>query len=179
MDWSKENAIHNWAAAEKFDFYCEDHFLVGLIGAMWFIGWVCALLILPRLSDKYGRKRFVQVGEFLHFSIAVFIYFSTNFTSLIVCMFLFGATKACTISLVFLWTAELIPQRKHSTHGAFVNGVEMSFVFFSAIYFYFFKYWQPLFVVVIFFGFMAFLLSLLLPESPALLHSLGKKRGNS
>ena len=40
------------------DLTCVDHSTIGFLGTMLFLGWMTGSMIIPRLSDIYGRKRF-------------------------------------------------------------------------------------------------------------------------
>ena len=47
-------SLHNWV--EQLDMKCKSNSEIGLIGTMYFVGIILSVLIVPRLSDLYGRK---------------------------------------------------------------------------------------------------------------------------
>jgi hypothetical protein len=48
--------IDNWESPDKFDLLCEPKFKVGLLGSCFFIGVVATMLVIPPLSDAFGRR---------------------------------------------------------------------------------------------------------------------------
>ena len=48
--------IDNWVSPDKFDLLCEPKYKVGLLGSFFFIGVVATMLVVPPLSDAYGRR---------------------------------------------------------------------------------------------------------------------------
>ena len=47
-------SLHNWV--EQLDMKCKSNSEIGLIGTMYFVGIIFSVLIVPRISDLYGRK---------------------------------------------------------------------------------------------------------------------------
>ena len=60
-----------------------------------FIGWVCTLPWVPRLADKYGRRRVFQFGMFCDLILLTAIFFTKNLNIMIGLAFLFG--MCCTM----------------------------------------------------------------------------------
>jgi len=56
VDQSSPHSLTNWV--EQMDLTCVGHSSIGLLGTMLFLGWMTSSMIVPRLSDIYGRKRF-------------------------------------------------------------------------------------------------------------------------
>ena len=54
IDWKNRFSLHNWI--EQLDAYCLPKAYIGIIGAMAFFGLFLGSLVLPPLSDIYGRK---------------------------------------------------------------------------------------------------------------------------
>lgn len=46
--------IDNWV--EKLDLLCETRQRVGMLGSSFFIGIMSSMLVVPKLTDMYGRK---------------------------------------------------------------------------------------------------------------------------
>ena len=55
-DRSDDEYIENWVGPDKFNLLCEPKWKIGLLGSMFFIGVVATMLVLPPLSDAYGRR---------------------------------------------------------------------------------------------------------------------------
>lgn len=56
VDRSDPHSLNNWV--DQMNLTCVDHSSIGLLGTMLFLGWMASSMIVPRLSDIYGRKRF-------------------------------------------------------------------------------------------------------------------------
>ena len=50
---SLPDSYDNWI--QRFDLTCASGTKIGFIGSSFFTGWVVTLLIVPRISDFYGR----------------------------------------------------------------------------------------------------------------------------
>jgi len=69
---------------------------------MYFAGWVSFLLIIPPLSDKYGRKKMFVIGMALLFSVeAGIIFLSYDLTVIIVGFFFMGVL--CSFRMNIGW----------------------------------------------------------------------------
>jgi MFS family permease len=53
-DKEESEYLDNWV--EKFHMLCQPKQKVGMLGSAYFFGILVGLLIVPRISDKYGRK---------------------------------------------------------------------------------------------------------------------------
>lgn len=51
--------LDNWV--EKLDMLCESKQRLGLMGSAYFVGILTAMIIVPQLSDSYGRKNIFVV----------------------------------------------------------------------------------------------------------------------
>ena len=51
-----DETIDNWVSPDKFNLLCEPKWKVGLLGSFFFIGVVATMLVIPPLSDAYGRR---------------------------------------------------------------------------------------------------------------------------
>ena len=47
----------NWIS--HYGLTCSSNGAIGLIASSYFIGWIVTLIIIPRISDLYGRKRLI------------------------------------------------------------------------------------------------------------------------
>ena len=51
---SDPNYLNNWV--DKLGMLCESQSNIGFLGSSYYIGIVMAMLVIPALSDYYGRK---------------------------------------------------------------------------------------------------------------------------
>ena len=68
------DSYENWVG--KLDLTCASGTKMGFIASAYFIGWISTLLFLPRLSDLYGRQKFLMIGNI----VATFAYAGILFT---------------------------------------------------------------------------------------------------
>ena len=47
------DSYNNWIM--RYDLHCASGAKIGMIGSSFFLGWALTLMILPRVSDIYGR----------------------------------------------------------------------------------------------------------------------------
>ena len=60
IDYDAEESLHNWV--EKLDLTCASKEKIGWLGSAWFILWIPALMVVPRLADIYGRIWVWRIG---------------------------------------------------------------------------------------------------------------------
>jgi len=56
INYNSPKSYHNFVDPDKFDLTCTDRSILGLLGSAYFGGFAISSTILPRLSDKHGRK---------------------------------------------------------------------------------------------------------------------------
>ena len=56
VDTDDAHSLQNWV--DQYDLTCIEHAKIGLLGTMIFLGWMTSSMVVPRLSDIYGRKMF-------------------------------------------------------------------------------------------------------------------------
>ena len=56
IDYSNPSNLVNWVDPNKLDLTCQSPFLIGLIGAGYFMGFAISSMFVPALGDKLGRK---------------------------------------------------------------------------------------------------------------------------
>lgn len=61
IDWSHENSLHNWV--EHLDMTCSNESEIGMIGALYFAGFLSTIGIAGRLGDIIGRRKIIFVGQ--------------------------------------------------------------------------------------------------------------------
>ena len=78
----------NWISHYKLT--CTSGGYIGLIASSFFIGWISTLVFIPRISDLFGRQRFIQFGNVIQ-SIGYSLLFMTrNYNVLIIAMVTMG-----------------------------------------------------------------------------------------
>ncbi len=81
IDWDDRISLHNWV--ERLDLACKFYYVywfqgtskakIGLLGSIYFAGWAIAAILLPRLSDMFGRKKVYLTAMSFHFIFWVII----------------------------------------------------------------------------------------------------------
>ena len=89
IDGDNELTLNNLVG--QYELWCTSHLTISAIGMAYFAGFAIGALILPGLSDKYGRKRFFLAGLFL------------QFLSVLTCVLLPGGEMSYFNVMVFMW----------------------------------------------------------------------------
>ena len=55
-----DKTYYNWVT--NLDLACEPSYKIGLLGSIFFVGFVMTLILLPRLADLYGRQLIIKCG---------------------------------------------------------------------------------------------------------------------
>jgi MFS family permease len=110
IDWENPASLHNWI--EKMDIdVCSSGIQFGLLGSMFFIGWVVSLFFVPYLGDKYGRKWLYVVGMWLTVVIYFGILLTHSIVTTIVLMFFYGVANGMRNSLGFVYMLEFVCEK--------------------------------------------------------------------
>ena len=80
---------------DKFDLHCAPSIYIEILGSSLFIGWIFTLILLPRLSDIYGRKKFLSIGCVVFAGAFWMITFTTNYYVLVASITVVG--MCCTL----------------------------------------------------------------------------------
>ena len=87
----------------KLDLACQSDFTIGMIGASYFIGWACTLLILPRFADIYGRAWIYRIGMVFYFVLLCCYYVCFNVYLMIALNFCLGCTATSRMGVGFVY----------------------------------------------------------------------------
>lgn len=85
-----EDYMDNWV--QQYDLYCVEKWKIGLIGSLYFAGFIVLVIPLTFMADKLGR-RWIFLGAltvFLFVIIGVFV--ADSLMALYVLMFIAGST---------------------------------------------------------------------------------------
>ena len=119
VDWDSSKSLHNWVDVLSLD--CkflrrltktkigEDPYLIGLLGSIFFVGWTCSAIFIPRLGDLLGRKRPFLYSHGLSIPIYLGLILSKNLWFSIVLYFFLGACQEGKVIVAFVYCLEYIP----------------------------------------------------------------------
>ena len=107
VDWDDKTSLHNWV--ETLDLTCTSGAKVGLIGSMYFFGLAASAIVLPRISDIFGRKKIYFIAMALHLIVYFVFLVSTSLTLNIVMILLFGALSVGRASIGYIYMQEFTP----------------------------------------------------------------------
>eukprot|EP00347_Sterkiella_histriomuscorum_P017063 403350803 len=173
VDWSAITSLHNWI--EDLNLRCESSTKVGLIGSMYFVGWVIAAFILPRMSDFYGRKKIFLLSMFGCATTYMVIIFSRKIELTIALMFILGFFSVGRASVGYLYMQELTPVKNQVIVGSICQMTSGLMTIFICLYFMFIsKYWIPFQIFGCSTMFLVTITVWFMPESPKFL--ISKKR---
>ena len=140
-----------------------------------FIGITLTTLWLPSLSDIYGRKLFYAATMGAGLAIHLGMFFAQSWTLMIVLSFIFGLITPLRLQVGYNYLIEFWPKRSQINAGMIYLVLDASVFMITTLYFWKISiYWKPYFIVLICINIFAFVGSLILPESPRILVSLGK-----
>ena len=88
---------------------------------MVFLGWVSTLPWVPRLADKYGRKKIYHLGMFLDLLILVAMFFNTNLNAMIGLGFIFGMVCTLRVNIGYVYMSEMMPKKYQTFCGTLYN----------------------------------------------------------
>ena len=83
----KESYI-NWIS--HYELTCTPGGYIGLIASSFFAGWIATLVFVPRISDLYGRYRFIQIGNVFQLIGYSLLFMTRSYTVLVIAMVTLG-----------------------------------------------------------------------------------------
>ena len=143
MNTSADYSLYNWI--EQFDLECAPKSEFGLFGSIYFAGAVISSLIVPRISDKYGRKLITIIGLMAHMVGATVILFSHSLKNSLTMILLIGFAMGgrCFVGYAFMTEHMRTKDASKVTSATFF--VDSLGIFVASIYFKFIsKNWQGL-----------------------------------
>jgi len=83
--------------------------MIGMLGSAAFLGWSLTTLIIPPISDKYGRRSvYLSSVIVTAVALAIGLYFSRSLYVTIAMMFLAGAATSGRNSVGFIYCCEFL-----------------------------------------------------------------------
>ena len=137
---------------------------------MYFIGWASTLLFIPRLADKYGRKKVYATGVACQVILYTSIFFITSINLMIIVVLLYGMTLPSTLNVGFIYLLELFPTKQQTKIGVIYAVTDGCIYPLGVIYYWMISnHWVPFSAI----GYLLLLYTTVavwwLPESPRVL----------
>lgn len=141
--------LHNWI--DRFQLQCAPKNTFGYFGSLWFAGLVVGSFTLPRLSDNFGRKKFVIFGAILHIFSTLVILITTSFNTALTMTFFAGIAMAGRVFVGYVWMTENMPAEKVPMATAALFAGDSSNLVWVSLYFqYVSKNWTYIYGIPIF-----------------------------
>ena len=130
---TSDTSLHNWIG--KYGLECAPKNEFGYFGSAYFAGIVISCLIIPRLSDIYGRKWFAIFGSSLHILSALVIIFSTSFKLTLFCLFMVGFAMGARCFVGYAFITEHMKQSDSAKVTSATFFLDSMGIFFASLYF--------------------------------------------
>lgn len=101
--------LANWI--EQLDLTCASKDRIGLLGMAFFAGLFFGLLILPSLSDKYGRKPLLVFSAAISSVVTLALMLSTNFEFTLACITIMGFSWSGKNIVGLTYAVEVMPEQ--------------------------------------------------------------------
>ena len=140
---------------------------------MYFIGWCSTMCFIPRLADKYGRKKVYIAGITTQLILYTAIFFISNLNLMMLTIFLFGMTLPTTYNVGFIYLLEFFPTKKHTSIGL-MYAVTDAFIYPLGVFYFWAisSHWAPFTAIGYVLCLYATIAVWWLPESPRVLIDL-------
>ena len=109
IDWSDKYSLLNWV--NTFDMHCGFSFEIWLFGSLFFIGFIIACLLVPSLSDTYGRKSIIIASCWTQVIFYGAIAFVPNMMLYFVAVFIIGFTTPMRTMVAYTHLLEFMPTK--------------------------------------------------------------------
>ena len=173
VDFSNDRSLHNWV--EQLDLMCEPEWKGGLLGTAFYFSWCLALLVIPRLADKIGRKWLFLVSRLVECVLFLATLCIRSYWGMFALLCALGVAAAGRINVGTVFMTEWC-QRKHQTKVHMLSQTGLSITLLSCVIFYWVVSDETMYVSG--FGYVLCLvttgLAFVVPESPRLLVAQGK-----
>jgi MFS family permease len=125
--------LDNWV--DKLDLLCLPKSEIGLLGSSLFVGIICTVIWVPRLSDIKGRRNIMIISLILHLSAYILLYFTKSLKVACICIMAIGSTFAGKRVVAYNYILEICPKHYNQTLINFVYFSESFCIFFQANYY--------------------------------------------
>ena len=114
----------------------DKSIIVGL-GSSIFLGWMVASLVLPRISDLYGRKPVFFTSMLMHVFVTVGLMLSQDTKVTTFLLFLCGVVAVARWTTGFVWMMEFVSVEKQKVLGPSLNALAALPMIFGTIIVYY------------------------------------------
>jgi len=170
IDYTKEESFFNWVDPSKLDLTCESGNNIGMIGSAAYLGFAISSAVMPKMSDKYGRKMAMLVCLVFNAIAYWQVMVSTSIEYTIKLYFVLGLCSGGRVGVLLTYLNELVPAETRGTVTTFANICDSFVLLQQALYFTDNKNWKPFHDLVLLTTALGLVLSLFLPESPQYLY---------
>ena len=103
---------------------CVEHSKIGLLGTMLFLGWMASSMIVPGLSDIYGRKKFFIGFHVLQVAAIFGLLWCSNVKQALALLFALGFSGVGRSPIVYIYLLEMLtPQYQKVIGPIFASSV--------------------------------------------------------
>lgn len=106
VDRDDAHSFHNWV--DQLNLTCVEHAKIGLLGTMIFLGWMTSSLVIPRLSDIFGRKIFFLGFQVMQVLALIAVNYSTSLGAALLSLFCLGFSGVGRSPIVFIYMQEML-----------------------------------------------------------------------
>lgn len=114
---------------------CEPKNIFGLFGSLYFAGVVISSLILPRLSDIYGRRLISILSIFLHIFAGCTILNTKSLTISLIANFLMGIAMSGRAFVGWAWMVEHMASKDAPWTTSIVLSLDAASIFMASLWF--------------------------------------------
>ena len=150
---------------------CEPKLKIGLLGAVYFIGWAMTTTWLPRFADLHGRKNLFKIAQVCDTLLFAALFMINNINTMLVYMFTIGLLTSLRINVGYIYMTEFIPKRSQSHFGTAWCALDASVMLWVTLYFMnsISRNWEVIVTVGMAMQVVGLVGSFMLPESPKFL----------
>ena len=96
---------------------CSSASQIGLIGSIYFIGWTVGALVIPSLSDRYGRKLMILISNLIHLCAVGGILLSNSLLTLYLSFFALGFKATGAMHITYIYINEVVRKDKRAIYS--------------------------------------------------------------
>ena len=168
------HSLNNWV--DQLNLTCVEHSSIGLLGTMLFLGWMTSSIMVPRLSDIYGRKKFFLGFHVMQVLAILAMLYTTSISSAFVILFMLGFSGVGRSPIVYIYIMEMLTPAQQKVAGPiFASSVAVCLTFGTIMLQFVSKDTSNLLWVSIGISIIIMIVTaLMIPESPKFLHAQGR-----
>lgn len=166
IDYSNKDSIHNWVDPEKLNLTCVRQDVLGLIGSMYFAGFVVASTFVPQQADRFGRKPVLIIDLVVQTVVYVLMFVSKNIYFTIALTFCLGFCAPGRAMVTATYMNEFVQEKHRSYLTTGLNIADASVMIAQASFYLIEPNWVPIHLTGLIGAIIILGLDFLLPESP-------------